>query len=221
MRRYQDILRRQREDQAQIDIANDWAKRKGKAAKDVQKRLEDMKLNPSFTYSKEPPPVEEKINPQDEIRFGFAATARARTRTNEFDLSMNDQLPRIGSTPFEEKTIRRDRLSSLRGKFGKLLNLADHEDRDTTSSLCQVTSRRRGLSEIIRNHSHSKERLNQLEEVSKIKEKLTRAKVNLNIKVLSRGLCLPEEEDKIEGEFPEKQLPSNPDMVEKKKKKKK
>ena len=39
MKRYQDILRRQREDQAQIEIAHDWAKRKAKIGKDVQKRL--------------------------------------------------------------------------------------------------------------------------------------------------------------------------------------
>ena len=90
--------------------------------------------------------------------------------------------------------------------------------------MCQATARRRGLSEIIRNHSQSKERLNQLEEVGKIKEKLTKVKVNINIKMLSRGLCLPEDEhyfSETTREFPGKELPSNPDMVEKKKKKKK
>ena len=30
-----------------------------------------------------------------------------------------------------------------------------------------------------------------MEEVGKIKEKLTKVKVNVNIKALSRGLCLP------------------------------
>jgi hypothetical protein len=120
--------------------------------------------------------------------------------------------------------MRRDRLNSLRGKFGKLLNLAEQESRESAPSLCQYTERRRGLSEIIRNHSHSKERLSQLEEVSKIKEKLTKVKININIKALSKGLCLPENEDFFgEGErqFPGKELPSNPNMVETKKKKKK
>ena len=91
-------------------------------------------------------------------------------------------------------------------------------------SLCQYTSRRRGLSEIIRNHSHSKERLNQLEEVSRIKEKLTKVKVNVNVRALSKGLCLPENEDFFSDtarEFPVNQLPSNPDMIDAKKKKKK
>ena len=49
-------------------------------------------------------------------------------------------------------------------------------------------------------------------------------KVNINIKMLSRGLCLPEDEhyfSETTREFPGKELPSNPDMVEKKKKKKK
>jgi hypothetical protein len=65
----------------------------------------------------------------------------------------------------------------------------------------------------------------QLEEVGKIKEKLTKFKVTVNIKALSRGLCLPDSEDYYSAEsareFPTKQLPSNPDMVETKKKKKK
>ena len=35
----------------------------------------------------------------------------------------------------------------------------------------------------------------QLEEVGKIKERLTKVKVNVNIRALSQGLCLPESED--------------------------
>ena len=66
--------------------------------------------------------------------------------------------------------------------------------------------------------------MHQLEEVSKIKEKLTKVKVNVNVKALSKGLCLPENEDfysETDREFPVKALPSNPDMIDAKKKKKK
>ena len=40
IRKYHDSLRRQREDLAQIDIAHEWAQKKSKIAKDMQKRLE-------------------------------------------------------------------------------------------------------------------------------------------------------------------------------------
>lgn len=86
-----------------------------------------MKFKPIYSFSKEPAPPEERIGLQDEIRFGFTTVARARPKQNEFDLSYNE-LPKIG-TNFDEKSIRRDRLNSLRGKFGKLLNLAEQESR--------------------------------------------------------------------------------------------
>jgi len=53
---------------------------------------------------------------------------------------------------------------------------------------------------------------------------LTKVKINVNIKALSKGLCLPENEDyfsETDRQFPNKELPSNPNMVETKKKKKK
>ena len=182
-----------------------------------------MKFKPEFSFSNEPQPPEERLSAQDEVKYGFTAAVRARPKTHEFDLTLPN-LKNASSFNFDEKTIRKDRINSLRNKFSKVLNLAEHEDRDVAPSLCQYTSRRRGLSEIIRNHSQSKERLNQLEEVGKIKEKLTKVKVNVNIKALSKGLCLPENEDyypESAREFPAKQLPSNPDMVDTKKKKKK
>jgi hypothetical protein len=60
--------------------------------------------------------------------------------------------------------------------------------------------------------------------VGKIKEKLTKVKVNVNIRALSQGLCLPENEDffaDIPKEYPGKDLPSNPDLAAESKKKKK
>jgi hypothetical protein len=60
--------------------------------------------------------------------------------------------------------------------------------------MCQYTGRRRNLSEIIKHHSKSKERLNQLDEVTKIKERLTRNKIGVNIRALSQGLCIPDSE---------------------------
>ncbi len=58
--------------------------------------------------------------------------------------------------------------------------------------MCQYSARKRGLSEIIRHHSKSKERLYQLDEVTRIKEKLTKNKIGVNIRALSQGLCLPD-----------------------------
>ena len=61
--------------------------------------------------------------------------------------------------------------------------------------MCQYTARKRGLSEIMKAHSKSKERLSQLDEVTRIKEKLTRNKIGVNIRALSQGLCLPDSEE--------------------------
>jgi len=36
----------------QIDIAHEWAKKKSTITKDMQKRLEEMKLKPSHVLSK-------------------------------------------------------------------------------------------------------------------------------------------------------------------------
>lgn len=56
----------------------------------------------------------------------------------------------------------------------------------------------------------------------RIKEKLARNKVGIDVRSLSMGLCVPEDEEStLESIFPEKSLPSNPFMVETKKKKKK
>lgn len=43
---YHDKIRKQREDINQIDIAHDWAKRKARVAKDIQRKLEEMKFKP-------------------------------------------------------------------------------------------------------------------------------------------------------------------------------
>ena len=39
IRKYHDSLRKHKEDMAQIDIAHEWAQKKSKIAKDMQKRL--------------------------------------------------------------------------------------------------------------------------------------------------------------------------------------
>ena len=40
---YHDVLKKNRQETNQIDIAHDWAKRKARIAKEMQKKLEDMK----------------------------------------------------------------------------------------------------------------------------------------------------------------------------------
>ena len=48
---YHDVLKKNREETNQIDIAHDWARRKARIAKDMQKKLEEMKFKPEFSYS--------------------------------------------------------------------------------------------------------------------------------------------------------------------------
>ncbi len=43
---YHDKIKKQREDMNQIDFAHQWAKRKARVAKDMQRKLEEMKLKP-------------------------------------------------------------------------------------------------------------------------------------------------------------------------------
>jgi hypothetical protein len=55
---------------------------------------------------------------------------RAKPRHSEFDLTNNTTmtLPRISKDDsFNEKTIRKDRLKSLKSKFSKMLNLTEYE----------------------------------------------------------------------------------------------
>lgn len=156
------------------------------------------------------------------MRFGFTTSLLNKPKyKNQMDLTGN--LPRLeGQNISIEKNYRKDRVKSLKNKFGKMLNLVDYEERETPVSVCQYTSRKRGLSEIMRTHSRSKERLINLDEVTRIKEKLAQNKAGVDIRSLSMGLCTPEEST-YDGEniYPQKDLPSNPFMVEPKKKKKK
>lgn len=54
---------------------------------------------------------------------------RAKPKITEFDLTNNTTLPRINDDSFHEKSIRRDRINSLKTKFSKLLNLTEYEER--------------------------------------------------------------------------------------------
>lgn len=65
VRRYQDILKRQREDVNNLEIAHEWAKKKATISKEMQNKLENMKFKADFSFSKEAPPPEERIAPQD------------------------------------------------------------------------------------------------------------------------------------------------------------
>lgn len=62
---YHDSIRRNREEINQTEVAHEWAKRKSRMAKDMQKKLEEMKFKPEFSFSNEPLPPEEKLAPQD------------------------------------------------------------------------------------------------------------------------------------------------------------
>lgn len=122
---YHDKVRKSKEENNQIGIAHEWAQRKAQIAKDMQKKLEEMKFKPEFSFSHETTPPEERLTPQDELKLGFTTAVRSRPKTHEVDLTLPN-LKNTGSFYFDEKSIRRDRISSLRNKFAKVLNLADH-----------------------------------------------------------------------------------------------
>lgn len=82
-----------------------------------------MKFKPEYSFSNEPTPPEERLAPQDELKYGFTAAVRNRPKTHEVDLTLPN-LKNTGGFSFDEKTIRRDRISSLKNKFAKVLNLA-------------------------------------------------------------------------------------------------
>ena len=52
---------------------------------------------------------------------------RSKPKYSEIDLTNNTSLPRINDNSFDEKSIRRDRIKSLKSKFSKLLNLSEYE----------------------------------------------------------------------------------------------
>ena len=85
------------------------------------------------------------------------------------DLSSDFALPAIGKARAFEKSIRNDRLKSLKSKFGKLLSLKETEERQFPDSICHATPKRLGFSEILERHSKEKERLIQLDEVTSLK----------------------------------------------------
>ena len=177
-----------------------------------------MKFQGKYCLSKEPPSYTERLNPSEERKFGLTID----DFSNRSKETVNLYLPKIKqeTMPFN-KTMRKERLHSLKNKYGKLLNLEENDEREPSTTICQHSTRKRNFSLLLANHSKSKERLHQLEDITKIKEKLTQTRITIEARSLSMGLCVPEEDDKCENFFPEKDLPSNPAMVDTKKKKKK
>ena len=110
-------------------------------------------------------------------------------------MSSDFALPQINKKKkMYEKTIRNDRLKSLKKKFGAMLNLKETEEREAPESLCKLAPKRFGFSEILERHSPDKERLIALDEITMIKQKLARSKVNIDVKTLSMSMCAPESE---------------------------
>ncbi len=56
-----------------------------------------MCFRPDYKLSKQPAPVQEKLNPQDEMKFGFTVPVRKNNRKQSFDLTNNSGLPAIKS----------------------------------------------------------------------------------------------------------------------------
>jgi hypothetical protein len=178
-------------------------------------------LEPRYFFTPEDQPKKEMLSEKEEKKLGFTEQL-VQPKINPIDLTPEFHLPKISHLSMLERSFKRSRLQSLKSKFGKMLNLREEEARTASQSLCQYSSRRRDLSFILNSHSKEKERLKQLEEVEKIKEELSKSKAVIELKALSMGLCVPEEEVDADKEgIPAKMLISNPYLVESKKKKKK
>jgi hypothetical protein len=89
-----------------------------------------MMHKPNYKFSLEDAPPQEKLSKEDEIRFGFTMNLRPKPKYAEIDVGNQTAfLPKIKDDSFQEKTIRRDRIQSLKSKFSKLLNLSEYEER--------------------------------------------------------------------------------------------
>ena len=82
-----------------------------------------MYSKPKFLHSKETQEPEERLDPKDEARFGFSMPVRVKDRKQSFDFS--SKLPKLRRDDFNENSMRKDRLHSLKNKFGKMLNLTE------------------------------------------------------------------------------------------------
>lgn len=55
---------------------------------------------------------------------------RVKPKYNEFDMTAKTTtLPKINDDSFHEKSMRKDRIKSLKSKFTKMLNLTEYESR--------------------------------------------------------------------------------------------
>ena len=86
-----------------------------------------MRFQPKYSFSEEPAPLTERLNPQEEMKFGFTTNLFKPKAKVEADFSTLG-LPQIDkkNTTLYEKSCRNDRLKSLRGQYGKMLKLADY-----------------------------------------------------------------------------------------------
>ena len=79
-----------------------------------------MKFKSNYCFSKEPPAATERLHPSEERKFGLTIDDFSNRCKETIDFS----LPKIKNEvmPFN-KTMRKDRLRTLKNKFSKLLNL--------------------------------------------------------------------------------------------------
>lgn len=90
-----------------------------------------MTFKPKYSFSEEPQPLTERLNPQEQLKFGFTTNVfnSSRNRQNVDFTSMG--LPQIDkkNQTLYEKSIRKDRIKSLKNKFGKMLSIKEYEER--------------------------------------------------------------------------------------------
>lgn len=82
-----------------------------------------MRTNkPKYSFSYEDPEKKEVLSLADEKKYGFFSTTKSN---HQKEIVLDDKLPKIDEFKPLEKEIRRDRLRSLKHKFGSILNLRE------------------------------------------------------------------------------------------------
>lgn len=113
-------LQIKREEEGLLKKAHEWASLKHRIDKQRQSLLEQRLNRASFSYSVEEPVKDEMIGIADEKKYGFYVPPKVAAKEA---IDLDNKLPQLGEfTPYE-RSIRNQRLKSLKHKFTNILQL--------------------------------------------------------------------------------------------------
>ena len=87
----------------------------------------------------------------DQKKYGFYIPSKSQPKQ---PILLDDKLPKLSEFKPYERSIKSDRLNSLKHKFSTILGLKNNpEERSLEPSLCQISPRRKEFSQILEEHS--------------------------------------------------------------------